>query len=255
MNRRGTVLLSALFALLLTGALATAALLTARLRLMAGMRNSAAARTTLAVQQRLEEQRASLTRSQLDSMEMGERVALADGDTLMRLGPSLYRLRVSAEERLADGALLARDGAIQLLERPAVGFPDSAAVMLHPDPFALLSPRVIAWLLAEGSSGGRGPRVVLQPGGELVDGMGSGVLLGLGDIELSGDFSFTGVILARGRATLRGRARVQGSVIAADGVQLLELAEITHSATLVQEALAEALPPLVRVPGGWWRVP
>ena len=116
MNRRGTVLVTVLLALLLTGALATAALAAARLRHLAGLRAMAAARASLLVDRRLEIHRAALDPVAAESLTIGVPVPLAEGDTLRRLGASLYQLRVLVEVQLATGSVVARDGAAQLLE-------------------------------------------------------------------------------------------------------------------------------------------
>lgn len=116
MTRRGTVLVTVLLALLLTGALATAALAAARLRHLAGLRAMAAARASLMVDRRLETHLAALDPLAVESLAVGIPVPLAAGDTLRRLGPTLYQLRVLVEVQLTGGGIVARDGAAQLLE-------------------------------------------------------------------------------------------------------------------------------------------
>lgn len=116
MNRRGTVLVTTMLALLLTAALATAALAAARLRFLAGSRSMAAVRATLLADERLESYLAGLDPVALESLAVAVPVPLAPGDTLRRLGPSLYQVKVAVEVALPDGMVVARDGAAILIE-------------------------------------------------------------------------------------------------------------------------------------------
>jgi hypothetical protein len=105
-----------------------------------------------------------------------------------------------------------------------------------------------------GACGALLPIVVLQGGARVVDGMGAGTLLALGDLELSGSFSFTGVMLAMGRVRLGGQARLVGSVIALGDVELEGMAEISHSGCAVRRAVESWKVVPKRVRGGGWRV-
>lgn len=125
MNRRGTALILALLLLMLTGALATAALSLAQLRWRSGLARRAAARATLELHSALDRQLAGW-QPRFDSLSAGEVIEIgrAEGDrlwrrdSLRRLGPTLYQLRSVVETDGADGAPQGRAAAAVLVGIP-----------------------------------------------------------------------------------------------------------------------------------------
>lgn len=334
MKRRGIALVAALLALLLAGAMASAALAVAHLHWRAGLGQLAAARANARVLLSLEQRLVTWNSAWADSLPIALDVSLGGAtgpgfrmaDTALRLGSALFQLRSTAEEYSADGGLLARDGAAILIALGPPEFRDTAAIVsnttvalsgdakvtggdhippgwdslcppldlsavaqiVESDPFLRFAPgidtalRPTAGIVLGGAINSPGPRllpdgscdltplnwgdpapgpcaglrpvVVLNPGARVVDGIGSGVLLALGDIELSGDFYFTGVMLAKGRVRFGGRAHLVGGLVALDGVELSAMAKIDHSTCAISRALeAQRVAPR-RIPGGGWRL-
>lgn len=141
MNRRGAVLLVVLLALLVTGALASAALAVARYRWLAGVRLQAAVRAELSARAAVEAHRATLDPAMAFRLLPGETVALGPADTLTRLSERHYQLRSWRGVRLTDGTVQGEAGAALLLRL------EGAEVT--------------------------GPPPALQPAGGPVDGMGT----------------------------------------------------------------------------------
>lgn len=139
MNRRGIALLLALLGIVLAAVLATATLTAARLRWRTGRGLLAAAQASTAVSASLAVRQAAWDPRSVDTVPIGQAVPWAASvpstpsvltyDSIIRLGPALYQLRTVAERVTADGTLLARDGAVELIELAAPLLVDSSAVV------------------------------------------------------------------------------------------------------------------------------
>ncbi|MDX2122980.1 MAG: hypothetical protein SF070_18215 [Gemmatimonadota bacterium] len=86
-------------------------------------------------------------------------------------------------------------------------------------------------------------------------GVGQGVLIGTGTLELSGDLGFTGVVIAVGSLRLRDRVRVTGAVVALDSVTLSDSVIVEWSDCAVTMALGGAARPAERPTRPWVVVP
>jgi hypothetical protein len=97
--------------------------------------------------------------------------------------------------------------------------------------------------------------VVAEDGTRVGGGVGQGVLIGMGHLELGGDLAFHGVVLARGPLTVRDQASVVGTVLAADSVYLGDRGGIYRSTCAVRRAVSGAGRPNPRPERGWFRWP
>lgn len=98
--------------------------------------------------------------------------------------------------------------------------------------------------------------VINAVAGTLVGGgVGQGVLIGAGALELAGDVSFTGVVIALGPLHLRDRARVTGAVIALDSVTLSDSVVVEWSDCAATMALSGAARPAERPSRPWVVLP
>jgi hypothetical protein len=109
--------------------------------------------------------------------------------------------------------------------------------------------------LPGGACAGYFPVAAAAGGSRFGSGVGQGILVGDGDLELAGTIRFYGVILARGRLVLRDRAHVVGTVFADSGASLLDQALVERSRCAVARALAGGARPFRRVDRGWFRWP
>lgn len=122
MNRRGAALVTALFALLLAGAVGSAALITGQLQWRAGLARQAAAEASLRVNSALERHRVTWDR-RFDSMPVGQLVEigrldrsdLRQVDSLHRLSARLFQLTSVVEIGPPGGPPLGREGAALLV--------------------------------------------------------------------------------------------------------------------------------------------
>ena len=122
---------------------------------------------------------------------------------LSRLGPvSLADLLAVADHRV-NGAVAAPAPVLQ------GGECDRLAAGNWGDPAATGGP-CAGWF----------PIVAAAPGAVILGGVGQGMLLGTGRLELGGDFRFTGVVLALGPLELRDRVVIDGAVVALDSAAL-----------------------------------
>lgn len=363
MNRRGSSLLFVLIALALLGALAGLLFGFLRVSRQGGEGALRAMQVRLAAEGEVERVTAQWD-PRIDSLTIGGSFAvLTTGspgglrlvDSILRLSPWLYLVRVVAERRAADGALLARYGSERLgrVYRPQV--PDSQAVLavgplvtegspvvsgedLVPQGWDSVCPtasgtgtgvksgsspptagacdtcilghpaavtdtslrggfldRIAGVPLADmarvaehqvgGTVSGIGPveaggvcdgsaplnwgdpgpsgtpcgtyfpLVVAQPGTRVEGGVGQGFLLGLGSLELAGNFGFNGVVFARGAVTLLDQARVAGAVLAEDTVRVVGAARIDRSRCAVSRAVNGVVWPLDGLIRSWSRGP
>ena len=99
------------------------------------------------------------------------------------------------------------------------------------------------------------PIIAAANGTRVAGGVGQGILIGLGRLELAGDFEFRGVILALGPVLVRGRARVLGTVLAADTVTLDDEAFVARSTCAISRVQRGAGRPDGSVARGWLRWP
>jgi hypothetical protein len=99
------------------------------------------------------------------------------------------------------------------------------------------------------------PVVRALPGTRVEGGVGQGVLIGTGALELAGDLAFHGVVVAGGPLTLRDRARVIGTLITADSLRLQGTATVERSVCAIARAQAGAARPAGSVAGGWFLWP
>jgi hypothetical protein len=137
MNRRGAALIVALLALLIAGALASAALATGHAQWRAGLSYNAAARAAVEVQSALDRYLAEWGTHRFDSLAAGavhevggvQEIALRRRDSMVRLGPSLFQLRSVAEVGPTGAVPLARDAASLLIRLAPVALADSAVVI------------------------------------------------------------------------------------------------------------------------------
>ena len=97
--------------------------------------------------------------------------------------------------------------------------------------------------------------VVAQPGTRVEGGIGQGVLLALGSLELAGNFAFKGVVFARGQVTVRDRASVTGTVLSEDTVRVVEAGRIDRSRCAVRRALEAVARPFGGPTRSWSRGP
>ena len=125
MNRRGTAMLIALVALLLTAALATAVLAAARLRWLNGSRQLAARMVLEAAAGSTIRHRVQWNPPLANGLATGETIALPGTatraglryqDSLSRLDSSLFLIRSAVQAIGADGEVMARDGVGELVE-------------------------------------------------------------------------------------------------------------------------------------------
>ncbi|MEO8636105.1 MAG: hypothetical protein ABI587_12580 [Gemmatimonadales bacterium] len=99
------------------------------------------------------------------------------------------------------------------------------------------------------------PITVASAGTELRDGVGQGVLIGLGALTLSGVFQFTGGIVVLGPFTVQDQATLTGAVAAADSVTLRDASSIRRSTCAVRRVAAGAGRPFFQVERRWFRPP
>lgn len=131
MNRRGAALLVALLALMLAGAIASAALATGHLRWRAGLARRAAAEASLTVSSALEQHLGSWS-SAFDSMPVGgvQEIARVDSprirrcDSLTRLSTSLFQLKSVVEIGPVGGPAVGREAAALLVLQAGPGLVD-----------------------------------------------------------------------------------------------------------------------------------
>jgi hypothetical protein len=99
------------------------------------------------------------------------------------------------------------------------------------------------------------PVIAAAAGARVEGGAGQGILIGLGRLELAGDFEFRGVVLARGPVILRDRARILGTLLAMDSVGLEDATIVARSRCAVDLTRRGAGRPNRRVTRGWIRWP
>jgi hypothetical protein len=99
------------------------------------------------------------------------------------------------------------------------------------------------------------PVIAAAAGARVEGGAGQGILIGLGRLELAGDFEFRGVVLARGPVLLRDRARILGTLLATDSVGLEDAAMVARSHCTAELARRGAGRPNRRATRGWIRWP
>ncbi len=137
MTRRGAALPLALLVLALLGALAGLVLVASRVRALAGARALDHARLAAAAQGAIEWHLLEWSRLHPDTLPVGVSAPLAPpawpgvqlADTLTRTGQAAYTLSATAERRAADGAVLARSSAGQLVRLAGAAAPDTAALV------------------------------------------------------------------------------------------------------------------------------
>ena len=137
MNRRGGALPLALLLLALLGALAGLVLVASRVRMLAGARALDHARLEAVARGAIEWHLLEWPRLHPDTLPVGAAVPLpppawADvqlADSLVRTGQAGYLLLSVAERHAADGSVLARSGAGQLLRLAGPASPDTAALV------------------------------------------------------------------------------------------------------------------------------
>ena len=93
---------------------------------------------------------------------------------------------------------------------------------------------------------------VAPPGLTIPGGEGAGILVGEGDLELSGDTRFQGLVLAGGHLTLTGEATVLGAVKVGEGLEVGSEARIVGCRSWVEATLEgmDELEPPFPIPGG-----
>jgi hypothetical protein len=99
------------------------------------------------------------------------------------------------------------------------------------------------------------PVIGAAPGTVVGGGVGQGVLIGAGALELAGDARFTGVVISQGPLRLRDRARVTGVVMALDSVVLSDSVIVEWSDCAVMMALTGAARPSERPSRPWLVLP
>jgi hypothetical protein len=99
------------------------------------------------------------------------------------------------------------------------------------------------------------PVVELAPGSRVDAGVGQGVLVARGSLELGGDFVYDGVIVALGPLHLTQFAVVVGSVLSADSVTVSDGAHIERSRCVVTGLRTGASRPVTVAGRGTWRWP
>jgi hypothetical protein len=136
MNRRGAALPLALLALIVLSALAGAALVSARLRWLGGyhafLGTSARISAESAVEQDVRRWNSLLADTlRIGAVAPGSAAGGAGLDSILRLGRTLFLVHAVGERRAADGRLLARQGAAQLVELAAPRLLLGAALTVH----------------------------------------------------------------------------------------------------------------------------
>jgi len=125
MNRRGMAMLIALVALLLTSALATAVLASARLRWLSGSRQLAARRALEAAAGSTARHRAQWDDAIATGLALGQTVELSaaglgpdlrNQDSLTRVDSLIYLVHSAVQVTSVDGFIRARDGVAELIE-------------------------------------------------------------------------------------------------------------------------------------------
>ncbi|MFN8645853.1 MAG: hypothetical protein U0104_03755 [Gemmatimonadales bacterium] len=137
MIRRGAALPLALLLLALLGALAGLVLVASRVRVLGGARALDHARLAAAARGAIEWHLLEWSRLHPDTLAIGASQPLAPpawpwlqfADTLIRTGQAGYLLTATAERRSADGAVLARSSAGQLVRLAGAAGPDTAALV------------------------------------------------------------------------------------------------------------------------------
>lgn len=99
------------------------------------------------------------------------------------------------------------------------------------------------------------PVISAAPGTVVGGGVGQGVLVGAGALELAGDIRFTGVVVALGPVRFRDRARVSGAVVALDSVTLSDSVVVEWSDCAVTMALIGAARPAEQPQRPWVVLP
>lgn len=151
MIRRGAALPLALLLLALLGALAGLVLVASRVRALAGARALDHTRLAAAVQGAIEWHLLEWSRLHPDTLPLGGTLPLVPpawpgvhfADTLTRTGLSGYTLAVTAERRDADGVVLARSSAGQLVRLAGAAGSDTAALVAF-GPATLLDSATVA---------------------------------------------------------------------------------------------------------------
>ncbi len=137
MNHRGAALIVALLALLIAGAIASAALATGHARWRAGLSQGAASRTSLEVQSALERHLVQWGNHRFDSLPEGamQEIGRSEGDvarrhdSIVRLGPFLFQLKSVAEVGVPGQVPVGRDAAAVLVRLAPLELIDSAVVI------------------------------------------------------------------------------------------------------------------------------
>ncbi|MBK7922570.1 MAG: hypothetical protein IPJ95_02935 [Gemmatimonadetes bacterium] len=137
MRRRGAALPVALLLLALLGALAGLVLVASRVRVLAGARALDHARLEAAARGAIEWHLFQWAQVHPDTLAVGATAPLAPpawagvplADTLTRTGQAGFLLAATAERRAADGGILARSSAGQLVRLAGAASPDTAALV------------------------------------------------------------------------------------------------------------------------------
>jgi hypothetical protein len=217
MNRRGIALPTALLALLISSALAAAALATARLRWLSGSRQLAAAAAQASAAGAVDWRTADWDYRIAESLPIGAMIGFSGAvaalptdlrthDSLFRLSHGVFLVRSVAERVDVDGRVLARDDVGRIVQALAHRIPDSAAV-------------IAAGVISVGPNAAIDGADHILPGLEDVcpsaSSMGTAAVT---DSALASHLDSIGLRDLLGAADLRlGGALVPGPVIAADG--------------------------------------
>lgn len=133
MSRRGVALPHALLALIVLSALAGAALVSGRLRWLGGHHAFLGSSARIAAEAAVEQDVRRWNSLLVDTLPIGASApgSAAGGtgvDSILRLGRTLFLVHAVGERRSADGRLLARQGAAQLVELAVPRLPLGAAL-------------------------------------------------------------------------------------------------------------------------------
>lgn len=99
------------------------------------------------------------------------------------------------------------------------------------------------------------PVIVATSGTVVGGGVGQGLLIGAGSLELAGDAYFAGVVISQGPLRLRDRARVTGVVVALDSVVLSDSVIVEWSDCAAMMALSAAARPSEQPSRPWLVLP
>lgn len=154
---------------------------------------------------------------------------------------SLNRLGLVSLEALIAGADVRLQGQL-----PTAAPSDSGGGCLAGAPGNLGEP-----LTAGGTCFDYLPLIIADSGAGIRGGVGQGILVGLGPLDLSGDFAFHGVVVARGPVRIRDGARVLGTVLSASGVEVEGSGQVRRSHCAVVRAVSGRRWPARGVRRGW----